>query len=384
MAIRQARLLILLAVLAVVAANSPPAAAESRDERYIVVFDDSVADADVAAALQASELGGEVSSVFHHALKGYAGAFRDKRAVERLSRDRRVRLVERDRKLRADVKLPAGTGALWDLDRIDQHDLPLDGRYSYVNTGAGVTAYVIDTGIRYDHAEFGGRADLGIDTTSRSGDGSDCDGHGTHVAAILGGATYGVAREVTLKSVRVLDCHGEGYTSDIIRGIDWVTADHQAGQPAVANLSLGGGKSSSLDAAIRRSIADGVSYAVSAGNDDRDACRFSPARVREAMTTGATRESDRRASWSNYGSCIDWFAPGAGILSAGIASRTATETWSGTSMASPQTAGVAALYLQSHPSASPAAVQTALYDVSTKDVVSRSKSNHDHLLFTNF
>jgi subtilisin family serine protease len=251
-----------------------------------------------------------------------------------------------------------------------------------------VNAYVIDTGIRFDHSEFGGRAISGFDAVD-GGSADDCNGHGTHVSGTIGGATYGVAKSVTLVGVRVLDCSGSGTTAGVIAGIDWVTGDHAAGAPAVANMSLGGGASTALDTAVRNSIADGVSYAVAAGNGNQggraqDACKYSPARVPEAMTVGATDKTDTKTSWSNYGNCVDWFAPGLSITSAWYTSNTATNTISGTSMATPHTAGVAALYLQGSPGASPATVRTALYDNTTKGVVKSSKTVNNHLLFTNY
>ncbi|MDQ3932274.1 MAG: S8 family peptidase, partial [Actinomycetota bacterium] len=214
-------------------------------------------------------------------------------------------------------------------------------------------------------------------------------GHGTHVAGTTGGATYGVAKSVTLIAVRVLNCLGSGPTSGVIAGVDWVTANHPAGAPAVANMSLGGGGSTALDTAVKNSIADGVSYAVAAGNGNllgwaQNACNSSPARVPAAMTIAATDRTDRKASWSNYGSCVDWFAPGVSITSAWSSNDTATNTISGTSMATPHTAGVAVLYLQSNPGATPAAVRAALFNNTTKGVVMSSNTTNNHLLYTNY
>ena len=275
--------------------------------------------------------------------------------------------------------------ATWGIDRIDQHNLPLSTTYNYTNTGAGVTAYIIDTGIRFDHSEFGGRAVTGFDAVTSGGNAADCNGHGTHVSGTVGGATYGVAKGVSLVAVRVLGCNGSGSTSGVIAGIDWVTSHHQS--PAVANMSLGGSASTALDNAVKNSITSGVAYAIAAGNGNfigiaQDACKYSPARVAEAMTIGATDRNDKKASWSNYGNCVDWFAPGVSITSAWYTSTAATNTISGTSMATPHTTGVAALYLQTNPGASPQQVRDALYANTTKGVVTSSKTTNNHLLFT--
>lgn len=323
--------------------------------------------------------------VYTHALNGFAGSISEA-ARSGLLRDARVESVEPDGIMRASTTQSSAT---WGLDRIDQRTLPLSTTYSYTNTGAGVTAYIIDTGIRFSHTEFGGRAVTGYDAVTIGGTAADCNGHGTHVSGTVGGATYGVAKGVALIAVRVLNCNGSGTTSGVIAGIDWVTADHPAGAPAVANMSLGGGASTSLDNAVKNSIADGVSYAIAAGNGNfigiaQDACKYSPARVPEAMTIGATDKTDKKASWSNYGNCVDWFAPGVGITSAWKDSDTATNTISGTSMATPHTTGVAALYLQSNPTATPAQVRDALYANSTKNIVTSSKTTNNHLLYTNY
>ena len=354
-------------------------AAEVIPGRFIVTLR---GDANPAAV--AREHGVTPDFVYTHALNGFAGDIADA-AREGLLRDARVSSIEPDGVMSA---FGTQTGATWGIDRIDQHALPLSGTYTYGSTGAGVRAYIIDTGIRFDHSEFVGRAVTGFDAVTSGGNAADCHGHGTHVSGTVGGATYGVAKGVTLVAVRVLNCSGSGTTSGVIAGIDWVTGDHTTG-PAVANMSLGGGASSALDAAVRRSIADGVTYAIAAGNGNiagiaQDACKTSPARVTEAITVSATDATDRKASWANYGNCVDWFAPGVGITSSWYTSSTAAVTISGTSMATPHTTGVAALYLQSNTSASPQQVRDALFALTTKSVVTSSKTTNNHLLFTNY
>jgi subtilisin family serine protease len=377
------RLLLVLVLVLVLAPAASPALTlvdgGASTDRFVVVLDDSVPSAAAVATRHAALVGGSVSFVYEHALKGYAIEMAPELA-DLIEADPLVAYVEPDRPMRA---VATQTGATWGLDRIDQRALPLSGTYTYTADGGGVKAYIIDTGIRRSHVDFGGRAVFGFDSVDGTGLVQDCNGHGTHVAGTVGGTTWGVAKGVTLVAVRVLDCAGFGLTSGVIAGVNWVTGNHAAGQPAVANMSLGGGASAALDQAVQSSIADGVSYAVAAGNESEDACTGSPSRVAAAMTIGATDASDRKASFSDFGSCVDWFAPGVNITSAWFLTNTSTNTISGTSMATPHTAGVAALYLQGNPGAAPATVRDALFNLTTKGIVTGSNTANNHLLFTN-
>ncbi len=382
--------LLLLAALPVSAApdgpRAPLFAADSpsaiRGQYIVVLKPDATTRLDelIAAAEQAGAGETRLLHRYEAALNGFAAVLPD-RAVEALRLHPAVDYIEVDQTVQIDATQSPAT---WGIDRIDQRNLPLSNSYTYNNTGSGVTAYIIDTGIRFSHNEFGGRAVSGYDAVD-GGSADDCNGHGTHVAGTVGGSTYGVAKGVRLVGVRVLNCSGSGSTSGVIAGVDWVTSNHTGTNPAVANMSLGGSASSSLDSAVNRSISDGVSYAVAAGNSNANACYYSPARVSAAITVGATTSSDTRASYSNYGSCLDIFAPGSSITSAWYTSNTATNTISGTSMATPHVAGVAALYLQGNPGASPSTVRNALVNNSTTGVVKSPGTNSpNRLLYTNY
>lgn len=362
-------------------------ASDSPAARHIVVLHDG-ADSDAVARDHGRRHGAQVERVYRSALKGYVATFKGTGAAD-VARDPRVDFVELDQKvsIRGAGSQPIDrvTGP-WGLDRIDQ-SAGLNGTFNWADDGTGVTAYILDTGIEYSHSEFqGGRAVLGKDFVKEGGDGSDCEGHGTHVAGTVGGKTYGVAKNVKLVSVRVLDCSGSGTWSGVIGGIDWVATDHAANDTvAVANMSLGGGASSAVDTAVSNAIKAGVSFAVAAGNGNQagigqDACRFSPARVPSAITVGATDINDVKPGWSNFGKCVDWFAPGVNVLSASIVSG--SEFMSGTSMATPHTAGVIAQYLSAKPGSTPAQVQSALASILSGGVRSAGKGSPAKLLRT--
>ena len=344
-----------------------PLLGTSAEGRYIVVLDKGAPAASLRnAKADARADGASVTHTYTSVLDGFAAKLND-RALAALRDNPHVAYIEADRPVQlAETQSPA----TWGLDRVDQRDLPLDNSYTYSTSGSGVTAYIIDTGVLTTHTEFSGRAVAGYTAINDGRGSTDCNGHGTHVAGTVGGETYGVAQDVRLVAVRVLDCNGSGANSGVIAGVDWVTQNHTAGSPAVANMSLGGGISTALDTAVNNSIADGVTYALAAGNDNgADACNSSPSRVAAGLTIGSTTSTDARSSFSNIGTCLDMFAPGSSITSAWHTGTSATNTISGTSMATPHVAGAAALYLQSNPSASPATVGNALISASTPNKV---------------
>lgn len=358
-----------------------PVAGALIEDSYIVVLDDSdVARAEVRSAASGlvQKYGGEVRQSYTSAVRGFSASMSPSQAKQ-LEADPAVAYVEQNRVVTAsDTQSPVPS---WGLDRIDQAELPLDDSYTYESSGSGVTAYIVDTGILTSHEDFGGRAVSGTDTVDGDDDATDCAGHGTHVAGTVGGSAYGVAKDVSLVAVRVLDCNGSGSFDGVIAGIDWVTADHQAGEPAVANMSLGGGFSQAVNDAVSAAVADGVTFALAAGNDyAADACDGSPSSTPEAITVGATEDSDARSVYSNIGTCVDIFAPGTDITSAWHTGDTDTSTISGTSMATPHVAGAAALVLSSDPGATPAEVGDTLTGAAVPDVVSDPGAGSPNLL----
>jgi len=360
------------------AAPSLQAVVAGADE-WIVVFRDDVRDPPGEARRLVAAHGGSIRYTYSHAIKGFAGQL-PAAAVEAISSAPNVAFVERDGVVHTTI-------GSWGLDRIDQRILPLDGIYDpgAGRDGSGVDVYIIDTGIDYatydGGAQFGSRLDQthDYDFVDNDDDASDCHGHGTHVSGTVGSTGYGVAPGVTLIGVRVLNCQGSGSWSGVIAGVDWAAQKALAsGRPSVANMSLGGGYSSSVNAAVNNAVASGVVFAVSSGNSNTDACAQSPASAASAITVNASTSSDARSSFSNYGTCTDIFAPGSGITSTVMGGG--TQSWSGTSMASPHVAGVAALLLADHPGWSPGEVWAAMQDRATRDLISSAGPGSPNLL----
>jgi len=387
---------LLLGVCAASAAAQPasPAAPSHRFAeaqplagQYIVVFRNPVTNPTALAAQLAQQHGARLLHSYNSALKGFAAVL-SPAAVRALRNNPNVDYIEQDSTVSLNIPLGAAPetpidqlqiSATWGLDRIDQRDRPLSSTYEYRYTGAAVHAFIVDTGIRPTHTDMAGRVSASGFTAISDGRGSnDCNGHGTHVAATVGGSTWGVAKGASLVPVRVLDCAGAGSTSGVIAGLDYVARDTR--RPAVANLSLGGGASTAMDNAVANTVASGVTVVVAAGNNNKNACNYSPARAPSALTVGATTSADARASYSNFGSCLDLFAPGSAITSAWYTSDTATASLNGTSMAAPHVAGVAALALAADPTATPAAVTSFVLDNATLNKVTSSGSGSPNRL----
>jgi len=350
---------------------------------YIVAFKDEVSSVATMSENLAATYGGRVLNTYEHTIGGFAIEDLSASAARALREDPRVKYVNQNDTIYAATRQ---SNPPWGLDRIDQHSSQLDNEYQYEGaSGQGVTVYVIDSGIRISHDEFEGRASHGYDFVDGDAKAQDCTGHGTHVSGTIGGETYGAAKSANLVAVRVANCVGASTEMIIADGVEWVT--QHASEPAVVNMSVGWPNSSQpIENAVQTSINSGLPYAVAAGNNDQDACNESPAGVGDAMTVAAIDENEVRAQYangqaSNFGSCVDWFAPGDNILSAHNGSDTDTERLNGTSFAAPHTAGVAALYLEDHPSASPQEVRNAIYDATIKNVVSDAQSANDHLLY---
>ncbi|MFV5535664.1 S8 family peptidase [Acinetobacter pittii] len=348
--------------------------------QYIVILNKDVGSSNEFAQGIAKQHGGKVLQTYDAVLKGFAIYLPDVAGtafVEAMKKNPKVVSVENDTIMKVDATTQSNPD--WGLDRIDQKNLPLDSAYSYLQTGSGTTAYIVDTGILSTHQQFSGRVLSGYTAISDGNGTSDCHGHGTHVAGTVGGSTYGVAKNVSLVPIRILGCDGSGASSNVIAGLDWILKNGK--KPAVVNMSLGGEANASLDSAVENLFNNGYVMVVAAGNSNTDACSSSPARVSKAITVAATDSTDTRASYSNYGSCVDIFAPGSQINSSWIGSNTATKVLNGTSMATPHVVGVVAEMLQSTPTATPQTISTNLLNQASNNVVKNPSGSPNRLLY---
>ncbi|MFK7317068.1 S8 family peptidase [Acinetobacter baumannii] len=348
--------------------------------QYIVILNKDAGPSKDFAQNIAKQHAGKVLQSYDTVLKGFAIYLPDTAGtafIEAMKKNPHVLSVESDTIVNIDATTQNNPD--WGLDRIDQKALPLNSAYSYLQTGSGTTAYIVDTGILSSHQEFSGRVLSGYTAISDGNGTTDCNGHGTHVAGTVGGTTYGVAKNVNLVPIRILGCDGSGASSNVIAGLDWILKNGK--KPAVVNMSLGGATSSSLDSAVENLYNNGYVMVVAAGNSNTDACTSSPARVSKAITVAATDNTDTRASYSNYGSCVDIFAPGSQINSSWIGSNTATKILNGTSMATPHVAGVVAEMLQSTPTGSPQTISTNLLNQASSNVVKNPSGSPNRLLY---
>ncbi|MFL9557304.1 S8 family peptidase [Acinetobacter baumannii] len=348
--------------------------------QYIVILNKDAGSSKDFAQNIVKQHAGKVLQSYDTVLKGFAIYLPDTAGaafIEAMKKNPHVLSVESDTIVNIDATTQSNPD--WGLDRIDQKALPLNSAYSYLQTGSGTTAYIVDTGILSSHQEFSGRVLSGYTAISDGNGTTDCNGHGTHVAGTVGGTTYGVAKNVNLVPIRILGCDGSGASSNVIAGLDWILKNGK--KPAVVNMSLGGATSSSLDSAVENLYNNGYVMVVAAGNSNTDACSSSPARVSKAITVAATDNTDTRASYSNYGSCVDIFAPGSQINSSWIGSNTATKILNGTSMATPHVAGVVAEMLQSTPTASPQTISTNLLNQASSNVVKNPSGSPNRLLY---
>ncbi|MFY5897334.1 S8 family peptidase [Acinetobacter pittii] len=348
--------------------------------QYIVILNKDVGSSNEFAQGIAKQHGGKVLQTYDAVLKGFAIYLPDVAGtafVEAMKKNPKVVSVENDTIMKIDATTQSNPD--WGLDRIDQKNLPLDSAYSYLQTGSGTTAYIVDTGILSTHQQFSGRVLSGYTAISDGNGTNDCHGHGTHVAGTVGGSTYGVAKNVSLVPIRILGCDGSGASSNVIAGLDWILKNGK--KPAVVNMSLGGDANTSLDSAVENLFNNGYVMVVAAGNSNTDACSTSPARVSKAITVAATDSTDTRASYSNYGSCVDIFAPGSQINSSWIGSNTATKVLNGTSMATPHVVGVVAEMLQSTPTATPQTISNNLLNQASNNVVKNPSGSPNRLLY---